>query len=75
MYVYRYVGINLCTLYGVLTLCLNLVPQKDVSGLKNPPRVYTAALLLHRVCRTKQLIQGSVPLGRRGDSAVWLRGH
>lgn len=29
MSVYRHVGINLSILYGVFTLCLNLVPQKE----------------------------------------------
>lgn len=94
MSVYRHVGVNLSALYGVVSLCLNLVPQKEkvqfwlpgsqsgwggmscveedswdagkraliVSRLKNPPRVYTAPLLLHWVCRTKQLIQGSIPV-------------
>lgn len=26
---YRHIGINLSVLYGVFTLCLNLVPQKE----------------------------------------------
>lgn len=29
MSVYRHVGINLSALYGVFSLCLNLVPQKE----------------------------------------------